>query len=175
MSPLTSNILIFLISLLNWTIFAALEALGGGVQRFFEIQNQRNNVREFNLHWNSQVFAHRPMYQCRFTQAHQKSWKSPKISYPHQNTSHLSIKTFQLNFFGLLFVGQVWTLNPTVFSFANARWKKWEDVRGEGLTCRNAVEGGDARGGRCACRPFAGRRCRRLGWSRSYLVLGRFF
>ncbi|CAK9227036.1 unnamed protein product [Sphagnum troendelagicum] len=28
----------------------------------------------------------------------------------------------------------------------------------------NAVEGGDPRGGRCASRPFAGCRCRRLGW-----------
>jgi hypothetical protein len=50
-TPLHQTPRIFLISLSTWKFLAALEALGGGVQMFFEIQNQRNNVWEFNLYW----------------------------------------------------------------------------------------------------------------------------
>jgi len=39
------------ITLLNWEIFAALEALGEGIQMFFQIQKQRNNVPVFTLLW----------------------------------------------------------------------------------------------------------------------------
>lgn len=42
---------IFPIPLRNWAIFEALEALGGGLQKFFQLQKQRNNLWRLDLLW----------------------------------------------------------------------------------------------------------------------------
>jgi hypothetical protein len=50
-TPYTKHTISSPITLLNWEIFAALEALGEGIQIFFQIQKQSNNVPVFGLLW----------------------------------------------------------------------------------------------------------------------------
>jgi len=50
-SPLHQTLRIFLIHLSNWVIFAELEALGEGLQIFFDLQKKRKNMWGFELLW----------------------------------------------------------------------------------------------------------------------------
>jgi hypothetical protein len=58
MNPLTPNTPNFTHSFIEFKVFGLLEVLGAGFKMFFELQNQRNNVRGFDLFDFLSVFAH---------------------------------------------------------------------------------------------------------------------
>jgi hypothetical protein len=57
---------------INFAVFAMLEVLGRGLQMFFELQKQRNNVSGFNLFW---------VLKCSLTSlSNPMCWKSKKFT-----------------------------------------------------------------------------------------------
>jgi len=55
----TKHLISFLpIPLTNWEFFTTLEALGGELKMFFELENQRNNMWKFNLNRRFSYMTH---------------------------------------------------------------------------------------------------------------------